>query len=77
MDASTRARAPLFLFSTAPHVEPTYTFSGAFGGSLEGQGMGLALAAVRAALNGGALQLSSVPGRGTTAILTLPLATHT
>lgn len=37
LSAAEQQRAMLFFCSRAPYVEPTYTFSGAFGGSLEGQ----------------------------------------
>src|SRR3954468_8958989 len=60
MDAETLRRA----------VEPFYTTKGAG----RGTGLGLSMVHGLAAQTGGALQLDSAPGRGTTATIYLPLA---
>ena len=60
-----------FFHTTEPYVEPTYTFSGNFGGELSGQGVGLPLARVYAELHGGGVASLSVPGAGADAYLTV------
>lgn len=66
------ARCFDFFFTTVPYVEPTYTFSGSFGGEMEGRGVGLPLARAITTAYGGSLTLGSTVGYGTTAFVSLP-----
>ena len=60
-----------YFHSTVPYVEPTYAFSGNFGGELEGRGVGLSIANSITQFYQGRLELTGVPGHCTdaTAIL--------
>eukprot|EP00051_Salpingoeca_urceolata_P015149 m.194971 g.194971 ORF g.194971 m.194971 type:complete len:391 (-) comp18305_c0_seq2:106-1278(-) len=60
-----RERVLDFFFSTVEQAEPTYTFSGNFGGQLEGRGVGLPVARSYARLLGGDIAVCPRPGRGT------------
>ena len=55
-----------------PHVQEPF-HRGANAGDIPGTGLGLAIASKCAALLGGSLKLDSIEGKGTTAIVTLPL----
>lgn len=60
-----------FFYTTVPYVEPTYTFSGNFGGELEGRGVGLPLAQAILSAYKGTITLGSTSGYGTTAFVNL------
>jgi signal transduction histidine kinase len=72
MPPSQAALAPQFFYTTVPEEEPTYTFSGNFGGQIEGQGLGLSLATAYVRAAGGSLALNSVPGVGTAVAINYP-----
>ena len=69
--AAHRSLASLFFFTTTIAPEPTYTYSGGFGGSLEGQGLGLAVARAYATLMRGSVSIACMPGLGTDVYVTL------
>ena len=60
-----------FFFSTAERMPPTYTVSSEFGGSVEGQGVGLPLSRLYAQLHKGDLVVTGLPGVTTNACVTL------
>lgn len=62
-----RSLSQRWFHTTVPYTEPTYTFSGNFGGQLEGRGVGLPMAALHARLYGGDVSLDGLPGDGCTA----------
>ena len=59
-----------WMFTTAVQAEPTYTFSGHFGGELEGRGVGLPLARAYMVSMGGDLRFQHA-SEGTCVILKL------
>jgi signal transduction histidine kinase len=71
MSRETRRAAQRYFYTTNDEREPNYTYSRAFGSQFDGLGVGLPLAEAHLRYLGGDLVLTSMPGEGSCAYLTI------
>ena len=72
LDPAAAAHARRYFYTTVVPEEPTYGFSGNFGGQIEGQGVGLPMACAYVHAGGGRVAVAGAPGVGTTVALAYP-----
>jgi len=60
-----------FFFTTSPPKQMDYTYSRNFGATFDGLGFGVPMVDLHATMMGGGLQINSLPGHSTSAVIRL------